>query len=258
MKKNGVEKPWSQVWDILKPKIVLISALMPLIMIAGGIFLIKEPLNTLKLSTALIAYQLAFIITLLYDVNKRITSNSSVRITKIRRNDEFWTENEEYSFLYLFVLTGDRFLEMIDENNIHIKSLKLIVPNDDAINIYFNHDPIVNDKKRAANIAKDSISTIEDDLKTLHTKKLVDSYEIRRIGTFPLDFFAIFDGQTCLAGKYTQDALRKNRLGLKSISWTESTPLLVSEFTQHFETLWDSLGETEKMKPASIADIPSD
>jgi hypothetical protein len=241
MNNNINQSPWVQVWQSSKSQIALFSAMIPLVMILGHSYFAQEPLKLTKLSIAFLAYQVSFIIALVFDVSKHLTSHDSKRITKIKRNDKFWANNGKYNFLYLSVLAGDSFVEMIDEKKIQVKNIKLIVPNDDAIETYFRYDPIVNDKAKSIHLAKEALSNIEDDLTTLKNNNLINSYEIRRTGNFPLDFYAIFDGKSCLVGKYTQDALRKNKLGLKSTSWLESSPQLISEYTNHFESVWDSL-----------------
>ncbi len=230
-----------KLWDEQKVKVVFISAFLPLSAIIAGFFLDYDKDSLIKLGLILAGYQLAFITALTFET-QRILSNKKVKkITKIQLNDSFWKEGVNYKTMYLNALNGDSFFEMISNYGIKVDDVRVIAPSQEAVNTYYKSDVVVFDRKKASQMMNDSINAIEENLIELKNNNVIGKVEVRLLGTFPLDFYALFDSRSCLVGKYLKDPLRKHTIGLKSLSWVEESPQLITHHAQHFEELWDSL-----------------
>ena len=195
-----------------------------------------------KLTYALIFFQTAFIIALLYELYYMVKQQKVKRISRIQLSHDFW-ETTEHRFLYMYVMNGERFVEMINNNSIKVSNIKLIAPSQEAIELYYKNDKVVNNKERAIGMITSAIETVESAMKTLIEDRQIKGFEVRRSPLFPLDFFAIFDAQVCLNGKYFKDPLRKESIGLKSTCWIERDPVIVNTQTQYFEELWEAISE---------------
>lgn len=230
-----------KLWDEQKVKVVFISAVIPIVAVIAGFFLGYDKDSLIKLGLGLVGYQLAFIIALVFETQRLISNKKVKKITKIQLNDGFWKEGVHYKRLYLNALNGDSFFEMIDNHGIKVDDVRVIAPSQKAIETYYDSDVVVFDRNKASQIMKDSIDNIEANLSGQINCGSIGKVEVRHLGTFPLDFYALFDSRTCLVGKYFKDPLRKHTIGLKSLSWIEESPQLISHHAQHFEELWDSL-----------------
>lgn len=230
-----------RLWDEQKVKVVFISAFLPLVAVIVGFLYGYDKDVLIKLGLALAGYQLAFLIALVFETQRIVSDKKIKKITKIQLNDAFWKEGRHYKTLYLNALNGDRFFEMIANHGIKVDNVKVISPSRSAIDTYYQSDVVVHDQNKAAQTMNDSIDAIEANLSELKNNGTIGKVEVRRLGTFPLDFYAIFDSRRCLVGKYVKDPLRKHTIGLKSLSWLEESPQLVTHHSQHFEELWDSL-----------------
>lgn len=231
----------SKLWDEQKAKIAFASALIPLVSIIAVFIFGTDKQALVALSLALIVYQLGFLIALAFETQKLIQRRTTRRITKIQLNDAFWKQGVHYKTLYLNALNGDRFFEMISNHGIRVDTVRVISPSAAATRTYYDGDIVVTSPTKAAQMMEDSIQSIASNLAEEVTKRHIKHIEVRRLATFPLDFYAVFDGKSCLVGKYLKDPLRKHTIGLKSLSWVEEDPQLISHHTQHFEELWDSL-----------------
>lgn len=230
-----------KLWDEQKVKVVFISAIIPIVAVVGGFFFGYDKDSLIKLGIVLVSYQLAFIIVLVFETQRLIINKKVKKITKIQLNDGFWRKSVHYKTLYLNALNGDRFFEMIANYNIKVDDVRVIAPSQKAIETYYDSDVVVFDRSKASQMMKDSIDNIEANLSEQISSGSIGDIEVRRLGAFPLDFCALFDSRNCLVGKYLKDPLRKHTIGLKSLSWIEENPQLISHHAQHFEELWDSL-----------------
>lgn len=119
-------------------------------------------------------------------------------------------------------LNEDRFFEMIANHDIKVDNVMVIAPSKKAVEIYYdNSDVVVFDRRKSALVMNESIENIEENLLEQINRKSISNVEVRRLGIFPLDFYAIFDSRRCLVEKYLKDPLRKHTIGLKRLSWIE-------------------------------------
>jgi len=235
-------KTFNEIWGDLKLLLVIIIAAVPIIAIIIGIKYDSDFIKLSKLTFSLILIQTGFMIALLnelYNVTKKQTPK---RITNIQSSYEFW-QSTEHRFLYLSVVNGVRFVELIRDNKIKIELIKLIVPSEEAIILYYKKDKVVNDKDNAIKMIEYSLKTVKSALDIMKDTCQISEYEIRRSSVFPLDFFAIFDSQACLTGKYFKDKFRKEGIGIRSRCWVEKDPVIIDIQTQYFENIWSELGE---------------
>jgi len=238
------KKSLREIWDLTKFKVALTVALLsPLSVLFKPLFSSETYVVWLL---ACLLLQMSFVIVLLFDTQKLITEKSPKIITRIQLNDGFWNKNRKFKRLYISALNGERFIEMLTAKQIMVEEVKLICPSDQAISTYYTEDNVVNDKENAKSIIIGSIINLKDNIKDIKKNIGATNFELRRLSTFPLDFYAIFDGKYCLVGKYVKDPLRKYTIGLKSLSWIESDSQLVMSYTKCFEELWDSLTKEVK------------
>jgi hypothetical protein len=233
-----------EYWEKTKPIIVCISAILPLIVIIGSFFFCYDKDFLLKFSLAAIIYQIGILIVLARETQKSISKSEPKVITKIILNDEFWNYGKKFKRFDINALNGGSFIEMIDVNQISIDNIRLIIPSLDAMETYYKNNPFISNSETAIKTLSDSISNIQNNIipEWKNTSK-IKSFEIRRLSTFPLDFYAILDGKFCLVGKYQKDYTRKHTVGIKAFSWIEKDIQLISHHYLLFEGLWDSLGE---------------
>ena len=229
-----------RLWEMSRRVFVLLSALITLLAVFfGSIYDYDKDVLIIGFTGVLV--QLAFIIERLFEILRIVSDNKIKKITEIQLNDAFWKEGTHYKTLYLNALNGERFFKMIANHGIKVSNVKVISPSQEAIDTYYKSDVVVHDREKAAQTMNDSIDEIEASLSELKSNGMIGKVEIRRLGTFPLDFYAIFDSRRCLVGKYFKDQSRKHNIGLKSLSWLEESPQLVTHHSRHFEELWDSL-----------------
>jgi hypothetical protein len=231
----------AKLWDEYKPWFVFLSATVPLAtIILSSIFAEKQEIK-IAIALSLLGYQLAFLLAMAFESQRLLSKRTPKRLTKIQLNDEFWKPGLRYKMAYINALNGERFFEMLREKNINVEAVRVIAPSRAATETYYAADPVVLDRTKAAQIMEDSVRSIETNLSEQVKLGHVGSIEVRRLSTFPLDFYAVFDAKQCLVGKYLKDPLRKSTIGLKSLSWVEDDIQLIAHHAQHFEELWDSL-----------------
>ena len=230
------------MWESSRKWVVLVSGIVPLLTIIGTMVFHSDQTAVYSLTIALFAYQLGLIIKLAFETNSLVSKRRKPRrVTKIQLNDSFWNEGARYKRLYMYVLDGERFVEMMDTKNISAEDVMLVVPSTRAIQTYYAEDTIVNDKDRAIDLIEHSIANVEATLRVFQQENRIKRFEIRRLGVFPLDFYALLDAHLCLVGKYVQDPLRVGTIGLKSLGWLEDDPQLVGHHARHFEEIWEAL-----------------
>lgn len=242
------DKSLYQIWTDFRPKLAIICAIIPLAGMMFALFTGYDSEKIIKFGMAALTLQLGFIIAIELDTQKIITNQYPKEITKIQFNSAFWNVEKKYKRFYLNALNGERFYEMIELKGIKIDSVHIIMPSEKAMETYYASDIIVTNPVKSKQVLIESIDTVKDNFKSLLTKGVIKEFEVRELGTFPLDFYAIFDGKTCLVGKYLKDPSRKLNVGIKSVSWMEKDPQLVNYYTLHFEELWDSLGKLDESR----------
>lgn len=230
-----------KLWDKQKWIVTLVSAIVPILTLIGASFLKHDKNDLMILGLGLFAYQVAFLIALVFETQRLVANKKVSKITKIQLNDEFWQEGAHYEKLYLNALNGNSFFEMITNHQIRVDDVRIIAPTNKAIETYYENDAVVSDRSKSAKIMEESIQNISSNLIEQMESGKIKSIKIKRLGTFPLDFYAIFDSRRCLVGKYQKDPQSKNTVGVKSLSWMEENPQLVKHHEQHFEMLWNSL-----------------
>ena len=240
------EKNLYQIWTEFRPKLALAVSILPLVGLLFALFAGYDAETITKFGMAAISLQLGFIIAIGLDTQKIIENQFPKEITKIQFNSSFWNGEKRCKRFYLNALNGERFYEMIELKGIKIDSIHIIIPSERAMATYYDSDIVVTNPAKSKQVLIESIETVKDNFKSLLSKGVIKEFEIRELGTFPLDFYAIFDGKTCLVGKYLKDPSRKLNVGIKSVSWTEKDPQLVNYYTLHFEELWDSLGKLDE------------
>lgn len=231
----------SDLWISSKHTIIVLSILLSLIAVIIPFVITNTVENLVMLSFGVLTYLLSLLVGLAYETQILVQKESRKQVTKIQLNDDFWNSGKKFKTFYVNALNGERFFDMIIEKNITVEKIHLIVPNIDAIRAYYKTDKIVMDTEKAVHHLQDSIENITTVLRKLKNGGKIRSFEIRHLNTFPLDFYAIFDGKYCLVGKYIKDATRGHTMGLKSISWIERDYQLVSHYTNHFEDIWENL-----------------
>lgn len=236
--------PLITIWNQQKPKIVFVSAALPLLSIfvasiASYSFPTKEIL-ILQLSAVVISYQLTFLIALVYDTMTMISEKTAKRITRIRSHGDFWESKtgQRYDFIYINALNGKSFFEMLSTHNIYVGEVRVIVPSNSAIQAYYESDTVVDDKNQAANILRISINNIKNHLTNLQIMNQSVKINVKHLGVFPLDFYCVFDERYCMTGKYAKDSSKRHTIGLKDIAWVEDDPQIIHHRAQHFEELW--------------------
>lgn len=235
------EKTISEIWENIKPTITIISAVIPLTIIISSFFIKYDKEILLKFSLAAIIYQIGVLIIFARDTQKAVSKKEPKVITKIQLNYEFWNIGTKFKRLDINALNGERFIEMIQEKQISVDHIRIIIPTEDAMKTYYQSDSVILDSYGASKTLNDSILNIESYMPEWISQGRLKSFSVRRLGTFPLDFYALLDGKHCLVGKYLKDGTRKHSVGLKSLSWTEKDIQLISHHSLHFEELWDSL-----------------
>ncbi len=239
------DKNLYQIWSDLRPPLALVCAIIPLAAILFALFAGYDAETIAKFGAAAFSLQLGFLIAIGLDTQKIIGDQYPKEITKIQFNSAFWNGETKCKRFYLNALNGERFFEMIELKKIKIDMVHIIVPSERAMETYYDSDIVVTNAAKSKQVLIESIETVRDNFNDLLTRGVITEFEIRELGTFPLDFYAIFDGKNCLVGKYLKDPSRKLNVGIKSVSWTEKDPRLVSYYTLHFEELWDSLGKLD-------------
>lgn len=236
------KESFSDLWILLKRLFVILSILISLIATIIPFIFENTIQNIIMLSFGIIVFLLSMLLGLAYETQSIILKDSRKQITKIQLNDEFWNHSSKYRRLYLNVLNGDRFIEMMfDSKGIEVDEIKIIVPSLISMQTYFYNDTIVSDPEKSSSTLKESIDNVRSTLSIAKSKGKIKNFEIKYLNTFPLDFYAIFDGKHCLVGKYLKDSTRKHTIGLKSICWVERDYQLVSQYNNHFEDIWENI-----------------
>lgn len=144
----------------------------------------------------------------------------------------FFKEKESHRELRIFALSGQRFLETIHENRMTVDSVRIIVPSEEAIKAYFGN----NDE--AFRLVKKDIDSICNGTTTNKLNGLVKRVETKRIGSFPLTFYAIFSDKLAMSGVYAISDMRQHTIGLKSRAWIDPDKNSVEERLSQFDALW--------------------
>jgi hypothetical protein len=235
------KRNFSEIENWIKPLLSISVATIPLTSIILFSCFKKNPADTIEVGLGFLMFQIGFVIYLFFELNKQIIRKGPKQITKIQFNSEFWDKSDNYRKLYLNVINGERFLECLVDKEIKVQHIQIIAPTDKAIRTYYDGDTVVENNKTSAEQAIATIQRIIKKGEALKTSAGVQKFEVRRLSSFPLDFYAIFDRKVCLVGKYVKDPLRHDSVGLKSLSWVENDFQLINHHTLHFEELWSSL-----------------
>src|ERR1043166_3644009 len=117
---------------------------------------------------------------------------------------------------------------MMKEYNITANEIHVIAPSEQALRTYFESDMIIDDRERAITSQCKSIADISSSVGLLSSTG-PSKLKVKRVGSFPLDFYIIFDSRHCMAGKYVTDEFRRHEIGLKSVAWVEDDPRIVDQ-----------------------------
>ncbi|MBI3512280.1 MAG: hypothetical protein HY064_16590 [Bacteroidetes bacterium] len=240
MKKGKRELTWNEILHQVKFWIALILALLPLLTVLYFTIFDKVKDNYLIVTLGLISFQVGFCINLVYEIIKEHKKKNESDITNIKSQTEFWTHGKKYEELIIISINANHFIESLVNNEIKVKNVKLIFPNDDSIKTYYANNKNVNDKTKSISAVSDSINLVSNKLNQAKTDNIISSFEIKKMEMFPSTFLAIFDGQKCLHGKYFPDKYRSDTIGLKSIGWMEKEPNKVFYLYKYFLNLWES------------------
>jgi hypothetical protein len=154
------------------------------------------------------------------------------RPTSISGCAEFFKEKEHHCELRVFAMSGQRFLETIRSSHISVDLVRIIAPSDEALIAYFGRNT------SAIEYVKKDIDNICNGTTATKLNGLVGKVETKRIGSFPLTFYAIFSDQLAMAGVYAVDELREHTIGLKSRAWIDPDKNSVDEKISQFNALW--------------------
>lgn len=241
MKKNNNDLTWGEILFQVKFWIALFLGISPLLTLVYFALFDKLKENYLIVTLGLISFQVGFALNLIYVIIKDSKRKDSSEITDIKSQVEFWKEGASYEELIVFSMNANRFIEAIVNNKIKINTIKLIFPCSESVKIFYsNYNNIINKEDAIQSIIK-SIDGVEHKLKQAQEDNLITNYEIKKTGTFPSSFLAIFDGSKCLHGKYIPDKYRKDTIGLKSASWLVKDPRKIFYLQQYFNNLWQAI-----------------
>lgn len=154
------------------------------------------------------------------------------RPTSISGCAEFFKENGRHSELRIFAMSGQRFLETIRSSRISVDLVRIIAPSEDALKAYFGTNT------KAIEDVKKDIDAICNGTTSSKLNGLIGKVETKRIGSFPLTFYAIFSDQLAMSGVYAVEDLREHTIGLKSRAWIDPDKNSIEEKLSQFNALW--------------------
>lgn len=144
----------------------------------------------------------------------------------------FFKKNMRFSELRIFAMSGQRFMEAIYDAEIIVDSVKIIMPTDDALKAYFGSN------ETAFASVKLDIDAICNGSTATKLSGLIKRLDTKRIGSFPLNFYAIVSEELAMSGVYTLDKVR-NAIPLKSRAWKTQDKNSIKERLLQFNALWN-------------------
>lgn len=158
---------------------------------------------------------------------------SSATPTSISACTSFFKIKKHHKELHIFALSGQKFLDEIDRHRMFVDSIKIISPTDDALKAYYGSN------QKAISLIKDDIDNIVNGTTIDSLKPRVKKIETKRIGSFPLSFYAISSERIAMSGVYTDSPLCRHTIGLTSSAWVDLDSNSVSGKLSQFKGLWE-------------------
>ena len=230
------------LWDRSKPYVVLFSASIPLL----GVLISALSVDSawlFKLSLALIAYQLGFLIAICFETQKIIKNKDAPenRTSQISDNP-FWksAKGRKIKELRLFALNGGRFAKEIDKYDMRVTNIRAIFPSKKSIEHCF-YEPLDGSSNNRISRIDAGILEFVQILESRKLKGKLGGFEVRRANFFTYSFYALFSGGEAIVGAYFPDATRDASTGLKGVSWLETDKEKNRAIADQFENIWEKL-----------------
>ncbi len=238
-----MQAPSAKKWDRFRLWATLLVAILPLGLVVvdvlrGGGWLSDSAV------LSIIVVQLSLLTGVAYEAQLAPKREEAGRPGEIKEQEPFWSRSSKIGSLDVWALNGDRFVEALLSYGIRVRRLRLMLPSAAAVREFYAAFSLVPDENHAVAYIEDGIANVEVAVRQLKATGQVLDFDVRRVHAFPLQFYAVADGNASMHGVYEAAPDRPMSVGLRSRCWTRVERDAAEVLTAHFEGHWIATRES--------------
>ncbi|MEM6593166.1 MAG: hypothetical protein AAF672_00145 [Pseudomonadota bacterium] len=229
------------IWDRLKPYVLLISAVTPIILILYNYFF--GPVTSFQ--EAVIAFlflEIGLLVAIAFEIQRKLGGLGQVLQQEVCSvsNNPIWKELEgrKIPSMDICALNGGRIAKCIQDHDITVGDIRAIFPSEEALKLFFSDLEFEKTRARMHSISI-GFADFEHIMTTLEREGKVKKFQVLRVNCFT-DRISIIPGDKfVLTGNYFPQSARSASTGLKVETRLEYRTDLVSREKEQFERLWE-------------------
>lgn len=230
------------IWVRLKPTVVVLSAILPLIVIVLSA-LLGTAATYQKAAISLLFFQIALLISLSFETQKLLSRSSSSAIMRTygMSDNPIWPvlKDRHSEDINIVALNGGRIVRCLRDANVQMSRIRAIFPSDAAIESFYASVP-VDDRREMLRCVGVGFREFNKICDVLTKEGMLASVEVKRTDFFPVKVLVATRGGNSLNGYYYRSSDRDATTGLKAVTWLENRSDIIESEKTYFERIWKS------------------